>query len=159
MDIIKFACVQLNVGADIQANLEQTITLIRQAAAQGAVFIATPENTCHMRASDDLKLQTSLLEVDHTALHTFCALAKELSVTLYIGSMAVKLSDDKIANRSFVIDQNGIVSARYDKIHLFDVDLPTGESHRESRIVQGGESAIVADVECAESKFKLGMSI
>ncbi len=82
----------------------------------------------------------------------FTALAKELGVWLLIGSLAIKVSDTKTANRSFLIDPNGRIVARYDKIHLFDVDLPSGETYRESNTVAGGSRAVLADLPWGESR-------
>lgn len=92
------------------------------------------------------KLEVSKTEDRDPALPAFCALANELDIWLLIGSLSIKLSDSKTANRSFLIDPGGNVAARYDKIHLFDVDLPSGESYRESNTVAGGASAVTADL-------------
>jgi predicted amidohydrolase len=141
---LKTACIQLNAGPDIAGNLREASALVREAAGQGARFIATPENTCHMRNTAAEKLKTSLPEKDHPVLTEFAALAKELNVWLLAGSVSVKISPDKIANRSVLFGDKGEIAARYDKIRRFDVDLPTGESHRESNLVQPGDKAVVA---------------
>ena len=85
----------------------------------------------------------------------FRALAEELGIWLLIGSLAIKVSDTKTANRSFLIDPKGAIAARYDKIHLFDVDLPSGENYRESNTVAGGDRAVTADLPWG----KIGMSV
>jgi predicted amidohydrolase len=91
------------------------------------------------------KLAQSFDEAHDPALPVFSALAKELNVWLLIGSLAIKVSDGKTANRSFLFAPDGGVAARYSKIHLFDVALASGEVYRESNTVAGGGEAVVAD--------------
>lgn len=153
--MLRVACVQFTAGPDIAPNLKEVESYIRKAAAQGAKFIATPENTCHMRFPQSDKLNTSPAEADHPALPLFAALARELNVWLLLGSVAVKLSADKLANRSYLFNDQGQRVASYDKMHLFDVDLAGGESYRESAVVRGGEKATLADTPWG----KLGMAI
>ena len=124
-------------------NVRAASALIREAAAGGAHFIATPENTTLMAADAGAKLASSYAAADDPALPTFAALAKELGVHLLIGSLAIKVSDTKTANRSILFKPDGRVGARYDKIHLFDVDLG-GEAYAESRTVAGGSQAVLA---------------
>lgn len=154
--MIKAACIQLNSGPDIERNLGQAKLLIRQAAAQGADFIATPENTCHMIFPQSEKLKTSPAESDHPAIPFFSQLAQELEITLLVGSIST-LEDggDRIANRSYLFDKDGEIKGQYDKIHLFDVDLEKGESYRESDVVRAGDTLTLADT----GAFKLGMTI
>ncbi len=85
------------------------------------------------------------------ALPAFRALAEELGIWLLIGSLAIKVSETKTANRQFLIDPKGRIAARYSKIHLFDVDLPSGEKYRESNTVAGGDAAVLADTPGARS--------
>ena len=138
------ACVQLCSGDDVAENIRAACGLIREAAAGGAQFIATPENTTLMAADGGAKLAQSFDEAHDPALPVFAELAKELGIWLLAGSLAIKVSETKTANRSFLIDPSGAVTARYSKIHLFDVDLPSGESYRESNTVAGGADAVVA---------------
>jgi predicted amidohydrolase len=138
------ACIQLCSGEDVGANIRAASELIRAAAGGGARFIATPENTSLMAADGGAKLAQSFEEAQDPALPRFAALAKELGVWLLIGSLAIKVGADKTANRSFLIDPKGAVTARYSKIHLFDVDLPSGETYRESNTVAGGGEAVLA---------------
>src|SRR5689334_6334205 len=132
MTKFRTACVQLRSGEDIAANIEAASRLIREAAKGGAEFIATPENTGLMAADGGAKLAKSFDESHDPALPAFMALAKELGVWLLVGSLAIKVSDSKTANRSFLIGPDGAIKTRYSKIHLFDVDLDGGESYRES---------------------------
>ena len=144
MTKFRAACVQLRSGDDVAENVRVTAGLIREAAAGGANFIATPENTTLMAPDGGAKLAQSFDEAADPALPVFRELAKELGVWLLVGSLAIKVSDSKTANRSFLIDAKGSIAARYSKIHLFDVDLPSGELYRESNTVAGGGEAVVA---------------
>jgi len=141
----KAACVQLRSSDDVADNIRQTVLLVREAAAQGASFIATPENTSLMAPDGGAKLAHSFDEAHDPALPVFAGLAKELNVWLLIGSLAIKVSPTKTANRSFLFAPDGSITARYSKIHLFDVALAGGETYRESSTVEGGDTAVVAD--------------
>ena len=140
------ACVQLRSSDDAVANLHTASALIRDAKKAGATFVATPENTTLMAPDGGAKLELSYQEEFDPALPGFRALAEELGLWLLIGSLSIKLSNTKTANRSFLIDPHGAIVARYDKIHLFDVDLPSGESYRESNTVAGGASAVISEL-------------
>jgi predicted amidohydrolase len=155
MTKFRAACVQLRSGDDVAANIRDASALIRQAAAEGARLVATPENTTLMAPDGGAKLAQSFDEAHDPALPAFAALAKELGIWLLVGSLAIRVSDGKTANRSFLIDPNGAITARYSKIHLFDVDLPSGETYRESNTVAGGDAAVLADTPWG----KIGLSI
>src|SRR5580692_7921422 len=132
MGKFRAACVQLRSSEDVAENIREASRLIREAAKSGAQFVATPENTSLMAADGGAKLAKSFDEAHDPALPVFTALAKELGIWLLIGSLAIKVSDSKTANRSFLIGPDGRITTRYSKIHLFDVDLDGGESYRES---------------------------
>ncbi len=138
------ACVQLRTGADIDANIEAASELIREAAAAGADFIATPETSALMELSGKQLFANIVAEQDDRALKAFQGLARELDVHILIGSLAVRVDEDKAANRSFLLSPTGEVRARYDKIHMFDVDLGNGEVYRESQNYQAGEEVVLA---------------
>jgi predicted amidohydrolase len=146
MSAFRAACVQLRSSDDVAENIRTASALIREAKAKGAQFVATPENTTLMAPDGGAKLERSFAEDRDPALPAFCALAEELGIWLLIGSLAIKVSETKTANRSFLIDPKGRIAARYDKIHLFDVDLPSGEKYRESNTVAGGGRAVTADL-------------
>ena len=137
--------VQMNASNVVDDNLATATRLIREAAARGAKLILTPEMTTCMDTRTGVLKQAASSVDDNLALQAFMALAKELGVWLVIGSMAVKAKGDKLANRAFVIDDGGKVRAHYDKIHMFDVDLPNGESYRESDSYDAGSEAIVVE--------------
>ena len=155
MTRFRAACVQLRTGEDVAENIADASGWIRAAAKGGAQFIATPENTTLMAADGGAKLSRSFDEAHDPALPAFTALARELGVWLLIGSLAIKVSESKTANRSFLIGPDGGVRARYSKIHLFDADLRGGESYRESGTVAGGDEGVLADTEWG----KLGLSV
>jgi len=152
---IRAACVQLRCGDDVAENVQSAVTLIREAHKAGAQFIASPENTNLMAADGGAKLEKTFAEKDDSALPQFCAVAEELGIWLLIGSLGIKVSEGKTANRSYLIGPNGRVSARYDKIHLFDVNLPSGETYRESNTVAPGAEAVVASLPWG----RLGLSV
>jgi predicted amidohydrolase len=152
---LQVACVQLRSGDDVMENVRVASGFIREAAKTGATFIATPENTTLMAPDGGAKIEKTFSEADDPALPLFCKLAAELKITLMIGSLAIKTSATKTANRSFVIDADGNVKARYDKIHLFDVQLPSGETYRESNTVEAGHNAVVASLPWG----RVGMSV
>jgi predicted amidohydrolase len=151
----KAACVQLRSSDDVAENIRTTSALMREAAAGGARFIATPENTNIMARDSRAKLAATFDEAHDPSLPVFSALAKELNVWLSIGSLHIKVSPDKTANRSFLIAPDGSIAARYSKIHLFDVALASGEVYRESDTVAGGDTAVVADTAFG----RIGLSI
>jgi deaminated glutathione amidase len=128
------------------ANVETAVKLIGEAKAGGADYVQTPEmtNLC-VRSRDDLMTAIAEEEKD-TGLATLREVARKLSLWLHIGSFAIKTSHDRAANRAFLIDPKGDIVARYDKIHMFDVDLAGGESYRESRSYRPGELAVAADL-------------
>ena len=129
--------------------------LIREAHKSGAQFIATPENTGLMAPDGGAKLEKTFPEKDDKALPQFAGLAEELGIWLLVGSLGIKVSEGKTANRSYLIGPNGRISARYDKIHLFDVNLPSGETYRESNTVAPGAEAVVASLPWG----RLGLSV
>lgn len=155
MASVKVACVQLNCGPDIDENLKQAGALIRDAAKDEAEFVVTPENSDFMRESAALTVETALEANKHPGIPFYSFLAKELSIWLLIGSMKIKVNDRAVVNRSFLFRDTGQLVASYDKIHLFNVDLPNGETHREGDSVVAGDKAIVVNTPWS----KLGMSI
>lgn len=142
----RLACIQVNAGNEIAPNVETASGLIRAAADQGADVISLPECVALLEPDRDALFRKSAAAEDHPALQAFTALAGELGVWLHVGSLAVLSADGRIANRTFLIDPAGAVTATYDKIHMFDVDLADGESYRESNTYQPGDRAVIADL-------------
>lgn len=138
--------VQMCATRDPDRNVADATALIREAASAGAQYIQTPEVTTLMELDRNRLFSLIEPEESNAALVHFQRLAKELGIWLHIGSMAVKVSADKLANRSYVIAPDATIAARYDKIHMFDVDLPGGESYKESRNYAPGTSGVVVDL-------------
>jgi predicted amidohydrolase len=151
----KAALVQLRSVRDFDANVETACGFIREAAAGGAQYIQTPENTTTMGLDRESLIAKTLPEAGNPYLARFTALAADLKVWLHIGSMGIKVKDDQLANRAFLIRPDGSIAARYDKIHMFDVDLPGGESYRESKRFTPGREAVLADLPWG----RIGLSI
>ncbi len=140
------AVIQLRSTRSVAANVEAALKLIEEAGRAGADYILTPENTTLMELKSKLLFEKVMPEADNPALDAFRTCAEKLGVWLHIGGMPVSISESKIANRSFLFSPAGEIEARYDKIHMFDVDLPNGESYRESKNYQPGEKAVLADL-------------
>ena len=149
------ACIQLNSGREIGPNIETTSALVRQARRAGADFILTPENTTSIEPRRELILAKARPEATHGAIPAFKALAAEVGAWLLIGSLTIKLNEISCANRSYLFDPSGAIAARYDKIHMFDVDLPNGERYRESATFRPGHQAQIAEIAWG----RLGLSI
>jgi predicted amidohydrolase len=138
--------VQMRSGLAPAANLDAAVGLIEQAKAGGADYVQTPEMTNVMDIQRERLFAAMVSEEADPSLARFRELARKLGIYLHIGSLAIKLSPERAANRSFLIDRQGEIVARYDKIHMFDVDLAGGESYRESRNFRPGELAVVTDL-------------
>ena len=143
----RFACVQVNAGDDMAANIDAARGLIESAQAEGATFVGVPENVSMMVFGSKQIRGNARPEDGHPALQAFCDIAARSGIWLLIGSLTVQTgdADGRVANRSFVIDRSGGIVARYDKIHMFDVDLPNGESYRESKNFRPGAQAVIAN--------------
>jgi len=138
--------VQMRSGLSPATNLETAVKLIGEAKVAGADYVQTPEMTNIMDIQRERLFATIVTEEQDVCLARLRELSRRLGLWLHVGSLAVKASPDRAANRSFLIDPSGEIAARYDKIHMFDVDLAGGESYRESRNFRPGESAIAADL-------------
>ena len=143
--MIRAALIQLRSGRDMARNLAEASTLIREAAGQGAHFVSTPEMTNILEPDRPRLRSLAKPEAEDASVAAFSALAQDLNLWLNIGSLALKGPGDKLVNRSLLFAPDGSVAARYDKIHLFDVDLPTGESLRESHAYEGGTRAVLVE--------------
>ncbi|MBI1338658.1 carbon-nitrogen hydrolase family protein [bacterium] len=142
MNRIRVACVQLRSSNTVKASLDHAVPLIRTAAV-GADLIATPEMTSLIERESSKARAEVRTEDRDVALAVFRDLAAELRVQLLIGSLPIDTGEGRLANRSFLIAPDGAVVARYDKIHMFDVDLGGGEAYRESATYRPGEEAVV----------------
>jgi len=147
--------VQLTAGRELGPNIAAASELVRAAKARGADFILLPENAVMMEPKRPLVLEKARPEAEHPAVPAFGALAAELGAWLLVGSIAVKLDAEHCANRSLLFDPKGRVAQRYDKIHMFDVDLKGGESYRESATFRAGGRAALAALPWG----RLGMTV
>ena len=146
-DHFRAGLVQMCSGRDVERNVRDATALIREAAAGGASYVQTPEVTTLMELDRERLFALTLPEPGNPSLAAFTALAADLKIWLHIGSMGVLLPETgRIANRSYLISPNGAVTARYDKIHMFDVELPNGESYKESRNYEPGSHAVIAEL-------------
>ena len=144
MTTARVGLIQTRTPATHAEALAHVETLVRQAAGEGASFVATPEAS-NILERDRAKLFAQLQPAESDpVVQGLCALAAELKIELLIGSALVRREDGQCANRAMLVGADGQVRATYDKIHMFDVDLPTGESHRESSAYSPGQRAVVA---------------
>jgi len=139
------ACVQTTAADDMDANVRAASDLARRARDAGADFILLPENVALMEPRAAVARALAAPAESHPALAAFRDLAAEVGAWLLVGSLGIRVGDGRIANRSFLLDDKGAVIASYDKIHMFDVDLPSGERYRESETFQPGDAACLAD--------------
>ncbi len=142
MSQFRAALVQMRSARTVEPNIRDAEALIREAAGQGAVYIQTPENTNILEPDPAALFAAITDEAFDPTLKRLKALAEELKIWLHIGSLAIRETDTKAANRAFLISPDGEIVARYDKIHLFDVDLANGERFRESDRVRPGHEAV-----------------
>jgi predicted amidohydrolase len=147
--------VQMRSGLSPQINCDAAARLIAEAKDGGAEYVLTPEMTNILEVKRERLFAAITSEERDPNLAAFRELARRLGIFLHIGSLAIKLESDRAANRSFLIDRDGQIIARYDKIHMFDVDIGDGESYRESRSYRPGEIAVATDLPWG----RIGLSI
>ncbi len=143
---MRTALIQMTSSDDPAANLEQARTLIRRAASEGAAFALTPEVTNCVSSSRSHQRAVLRSETDDPTLAALRDEAARLGIWLLIGSLALRTedADGRFANRSFLIGPDGAVHARYDKIHMFDVNVSEAETYRESDGFRPGNRAVLA---------------
>jgi predicted amidohydrolase len=142
----KAAMIQMRSGIEPAANVDAAARMIGEAKAAGADYVQTPEMTNIMEVKRERLFSTIVPEEQDASLATFRELARKLGIFVHVGSLAIKAGPERAANRGFLIDPRGDIAARYDKIHMFDVDLSGGESYRESRTYRPGELAVLSDL-------------
>jgi predicted amidohydrolase len=146
MSRFKVACVQNCAGREMAPSIAELLPLIRQAAAGGASLVVLPEMATMIEPRNDLVLGKTFAEATDPGLAAFRAAARELGVWVLVGSLLLREPGaPRVSNRSLLLDARGEIVARYDKIHLFDVDLAGGERYRESATVQAGDRAVLAE--------------
>jgi predicted amidohydrolase len=156
MSPVRIALYQAQSGIEPAVNAERLVAAVREAANRGAAMLFTPEMSGMLDRDRERALGKARGEDDDEVLHAVRIAAREAGIWVHLGSLALKGEGGKLVNRGFVIDHQGEVRGRYDKIHLFDVDLPTGESWRESAMYQAGTGAVVVP---GTPVGKLGLTI
>lgn len=151
---LKVACVQNCATPDVHQNIGTSLGIAEAAAADGAQLIATPEYFSGLETRDGLFLPGAYREQEHPVLPAFSSAAEKLGVWFLLGSIGVLNDDGRISNRSYLISPDGELIAKYDKIHMFDVNLEAG-AYRESSTISPGDKAIVADTPWA----RIGLTI
>ena len=152
---MRVALAQMTSGIDPAVNALMLVDAVAQARAQGAAMLFTPEMSGLIDRDRERAAKSITDEASDRVLAAVRQAAARHGVWVHLGSLAVRREDGRLANRGFVIDDQGEVRARYDKLHLFDVDLPTGERWRESASYAAGERAVAVDTPAG----MLGLSI
>jgi len=154
--IFTAACLQLNSTAVPAENIATVTQLAREARQRGASLIMTPEvTTLVTRMTAQVIAAQTFAQHEDPAVAAFAKLANELDAWLLIGSMPIRVGEAQAANRCFLFRPDGAIAATYDKIHMFDVDLPNGERYRESKSFRPGDAAAITDLPWG----RLGLSI
>jgi predicted amidohydrolase len=155
MSMLRVACIQMRSGTDVAANIRAIDSAVEDAAGQGARYIQTPEMSGLVQRHRPGLFETAKAEESDLLVARAAELARRFGVYLHIGSTAIVVGEQKLANRAFVFAPDGACMARYDKIHMFDVDLDNGERWRESAVYQPGAEGRLINIEGAG----LGVSI
>ncbi len=157
-ETFRVACAQMRSGRTVADNIAAAEALIREAAKGGARYVVTPEMTNLLDRDRAAVLAKIASEAEDPTLTRLSQVAAEFGIVVHIGSLAIH-TPDGVANRAFVIGPDGAVIAKYDKIHMFDVDLANGESWRESNTYRPGEQAVAVDLPGAPDDLRLGLAI
>lgn len=152
---LNVACLQTQPKADFQSALSEALALAEAAVSVGAQFLALPEYCGGLQTREAAFVPPSAPEDAHPVLLGLQRFARDHKVWMLIGSVAVPADNGQITNRSFIVDNHGYIRARYDKLHLFDVQLSASKSYRESDKVSPGQSAVIVDA----LQTHLGLSI
>ena len=140
------AMVQMCTSLSPEASFRQAEALVREAVAQGADYVQTPEVSNLIQKNRKALFELLAPEEKDVSLKAYRDLARELKIHLHVGSLALRATPERAVNRSFLIAPDGNVLASYDKIHMFDIELEGGESYRESANYQPGETAVISDL-------------
>jgi len=154
--VTRIALFQAQSGIDPAVNAERLVAAVREAAGGGAAMLFTPEMSGMLDRDRERALGKAAPEANDSVLAAVREAAAKDGIWVHLGSLALRGEQGKLVNRGFVIDDAGEIRARYDKIHLFDVDLPTGESWRESAMYEAGKSAVIVP---GTPVGKLGLTI
>ncbi|KAF0138044.1 MAG: amidohydrolase [Rhodospirillaceae bacterium] len=139
------ACIQINAGNELEANIQKAGDLVRTAKEQGARLVLMPENVAMMEWGRSSILAKAMPANSHAALTAFRTLAAEVGMWLHCGTLTIRENDGSVVNRTYVLRPDGGIAAIYDKIHMFDVVLGQGETYRESSTFLPGDRAVVVE--------------
>ena len=153
-NLFKAACIQNTAGRDIRANIAWVCDAIDEAAGAGADFITMPETVGLIEPVNAQIPPATFSETDDAGLAAFLEKARQHKVFMLIGSQLIR-DGERIVNRSFLLNRNGEITARYDKLHMFDIQLANGEAYLESEMITPGNKAVVTDTPWG----KLGLSV
>ena len=142
----KAAMIQMRSGLTPSANVDAAVKMIGEAKAAGATYVQTPEMTNILAGNRQQLFAAVVEESADPSLAALREVARKFGIYIHVGSLAIKVTSERAANRAFLIDPKGEIVARYDKIHMFDVNLDKGESYRESNNYRPGEIAVLADL-------------
>jgi hypothetical protein len=140
------AMVQMCTSLSPEASFRQAEALIREAAANGATYVQTPEVSNLIQKNRKALFELLADQEEDASLKAYRDLARELKIHIHVGSLALRATPERAVNRSFLIAPDGDILASYDKIHMFDIELEGGESYRESANYQPGETAVISDL-------------
>lgn len=159
MTVFTAAVLQMRSGTDPDANARTLRDLVGEAVARGARYLQTPEMTGMVQRDRDGLFARLEAPEDDVVLRTAAELARTHGIFLHVGSVAVAAGGGMVANRAFLFGPRGERRATYDKIHMFDVDLDSGESWRESRTYRAGTAAALADLDLEGGPVRLGFAV
>lgn len=145
MTVFKAACIQNNASPEIAHNIAECLDLSRAAIGDGAKFVALPEYFSALETREGLFYPDPHPEAEHPALPAFTELAQDTGTWVLLGSLGIRTEEGGINNRGYLIDASGTIAARYDKIHMFDVNLGEGKVFKESKTITPGCESVVAD--------------
>jgi predicted amidohydrolase len=154
MSEFRAACIQNTATRDIEANVERVCKAIDEAVAGGARFVALPETVGLIEPDNDRIPAAVFGEDEDIGLAAFRARAREHGVTILVGSQLIR-DGERVVNRCFLLDEQGEIRARYDKLHMFDIELQNGEAYRESDAIAPGDRAVVVETPLG----RLGLSV
>ena len=154
MSRLRAACIQNTASRDIEANVDWVCAAIDEAVAGGAEFVALPETVGLIEPVNAQIPAATFSEEDDIGLAAFRGKAREHGVVILVGSQLIR-DGERIFNRSFLLGRDGEIIARYDKLHMFDIELKNGESYLESEMIAAGDKAVVVATEWG----RLGLSI
>lgn len=158
MPTFKVAAIQLNSQPDFRKSMDMVKHAIEEAFASNADVVALPENFAFM--GDELEKHRLAERIEETVMKEIPALARHYGITIIAGGFPVRAENGKVYNRAIIFDRDGEITARYDKIHLFDVDLSQEETYRESDTVEPGDvTPVVCDIYTGDGAVRAGLSI